>query len=97
MTVIYNMLDCEEMSGETSTTIVKGMPMVEYEEHQIFKATLIFQLNASLFLYKDKLMQVKNSIYFKNVDDYISASSCPLPCWLVWDMMWASFCVQNFN
>ena len=42
--VIYNMLDCEEMSRETSTTIVKGMPMVEYDEHQIFKATLIFQL-----------------------------------------------------
>ena len=75
--VISNMLDCEEVFGESNTAVVKVMPTVEYDGHQIFKATLVSQLNANPFLSKDRLTRVKNSIYFNNNDDYINASSSP--------------------
>ena len=52
---ISNMLDCEEVSAKSDITVVKVMLMVEYDGHQIFKATLVFQPNANPFLSKDML------------------------------------------
>ena len=37
-----------------------------------YKSTLVNQLNGNLALSKDKLIQVKDSIYYKNSKDYIS-------------------------
>lgn len=53
----------------------KVIPFVEFGGHKIFKSTLVFQLNSNLFLSKDRLTRVKNSIYFNHSHDYISASS----------------------
>ena len=69
------MLDCDEVYGESNTAIVKVMSIGKYDIHQIFKANLVSQLNAYLFLFKDRLTQVTNSIYFNSIDDYICASS----------------------
>lgn len=52
--IIWNMLDCEEVYGESSTALVKFMPMVEYDKRQIFKTTLVSQLNAYPLLWKDR-------------------------------------------
>jgi hypothetical protein len=49
------MLDCEEVFGESITVIVKVMPMMEYDNHYTFKAPIVSQLNANLFLSKDML------------------------------------------
>ena len=62
---------------EIPIEIMKIMPMVEYDGHQISKATLVSQLNANMFLSNDKLTRVKDSIYFNNNDNYISTSSSP--------------------
>ena len=85
--VTPNVLDCEEVFGESSPTILRVMPAMEYDGHQIFKATLISLLNADLLLSKDMLLEVKNSNYSNNNDGCINASSCSLPCWLDEDMM----------
>lgn len=74
---ISNMLDCGEVFGESNTTVMKVLPTLEYDGHQIFQATLVSQLNANKIMSKDRLTQVKDSIYFNNNDDYISASSSP--------------------
>ena len=50
--VVLNMLDCEKVVGESNIAIVKVLPMVEYDKYQIFKATLVSQLNANPFLSK---------------------------------------------
>ena len=52
---ISNMLDCEEVFGEYNTTFMKVMPTLEYDKHQIFKATLVSQLNADPISSKDRL------------------------------------------
>ena len=73
------MLDYEEVFGESSTTVVKVMLALEYDKHQIFKVALVSQLNANVLLSKDRFTHVKISIFFKNNNDYISASSLPTP------------------
>jgi hypothetical protein len=51
-------------------------PVVEYSGHQIYKSTLVSQLNGNPFLSKDRLACVKNSIYFNNSEDYLRAANC---------------------
>jgi hypothetical protein len=46
--MISNMLNGEEVFGESNSAIVKVMLMVEYDGHQIFKATLVSQFNAKV-------------------------------------------------
>ena len=46
--VISNMLDSEELFGESNIAIVKFIPMMDYDIHQIFKATLVSLLNANM-------------------------------------------------
>ena len=60
----------------------KILPVVEYGGHTIFKSTLVSQLNGNLFLSKDRLTRVKNSIYFNNHDDYVTAANCSSTCLL---------------
>ena len=69
------MLNLEEPQVSTALSIDKVTPFVEYDGHNIYKSTLVSQLNVNHFLSKDRLTKVKNSIYFNNVDDYINASS----------------------
>ena len=85
--VISNMLDCEEVFGESNVVVVKVTLMVEHDGHQIFKDTLVPQFNANLFLSKDRLMQV---MYFNNNDETSTPPPHLLPCWSDWDLMWAS-------
>ena len=50
-------------------------PIVSYSGHQIYKSTLVSQLNGNPFFSKDGLTRVKNSIYFYNSDDYLNAAN----------------------
>ena len=40
----------------------------------VYKSTLVNQLNGNLFLSKDMLIEVKDSIYYNYFEDYISVS-----------------------
>jgi hypothetical protein len=55
---------------------------------------LVFQLNANLFLSKDRFTRVKISIYFNNINDYISVSSSPTPIVVRLESYVGIFCVQ---
>ena len=72
---VIQMLDLEEPQVCCALPAEKVIPFVEYGGHHIYKSTLVSQLNANPFLSKDRLARVKNSIYFNNFDDYISAGS----------------------
>ena len=69
------MLNLEEPQVSSALPTDKVIPFVQYGGHNIYKSTLVSQLNANPFLSKDRLTRVKNSIYFNNSDDYINASS----------------------
>ena len=56
--------------------------VVEYQGHVIYKSTFISQMIATPFLSKDRLTRVKNSIYFKNSNDYIFATASADTCLL---------------
>lgn len=73
--VVIEMLNLKEPQLSCALLANKVIPFVEYGGHNIYKSTLVSQLNANPFLSKDRLTKVKNSIYFNNSDDYISASS----------------------
>ena len=75
--VISNILDFEEVNGGSNIVVVKVMMLVKYDGHQIFKVTLVSQLNTNIFWSKDRLTEVKKSIYFNNIVDYINTSSLP--------------------
>lgn len=72
---VAEMLNGEEPQLNSAIPVDKVIPFVEYGGHQIYKSTLVSQLNANPFLSKDRLTRVKHSIYFNNSDDYIAASS----------------------
>ena len=91
--VISNMLDCEEVFGESSTTVVKVMLIVEYHGHQLFKATLVSLLNANPFFLWRYAYIYFISTYFNN-NNASMHSLCPLPCWTDWKMMWVT-CVSK--
>ena len=58
-----------------SDQVKKVIPVVTYDGHSIYKSTLVSQLNGNPFLSKDRLTRVRNSMYFNNSDDYLSAAS----------------------
>jgi len=72
---ISEVLDSTEPQLKTAIFHDKVIPFVEFGGHKIFKSTLVSQLNSNPFLSKDRLTRVRNSIYFNNSDDYITASS----------------------
>ena len=72
------------ISGEVSITPPpkKIVPVVEFGGCNIYKSTLVAQLNGNPFLSKDRLTRVRNSIYFNNSEDYLSAAQCSSTCLL---------------
>lgn len=62
------MSDCESSN-------LKIMPVVQYNGQTIYKSTLVADLNGNPFLSKDHLTRIKNSVYFNNADDYLSAAN----------------------
>ena len=58
-----------------ATPPTKILLYVEYEGNQIFKSTLVSQLNGNPFLSKDRLIRVKNSFCFYNNEAYLNATS----------------------
>lgn len=80
--VLNEMLNSQEMQVSTLVTLDRIVPVVEFGGCQIFKSTLVSQLNGNPFLSKDRLTRVRNSIYFNNSEDYISAASSSNKCLL---------------
>jgi len=76
---ISQMLDSTEPSQPLPTTChIPGQkiePMVEYMGKAIYKSTLVADLNGNPFLLKDLLTRIKNSVYFNNAEDYLSAAN----------------------
>ena len=69
------MLDVDDDQVPTTLVQQKISSIVTYEGHSIYKSTLVSQLNGNPFLSKDRLTRVRNSIYFNNNDDYLTATS----------------------
>ena len=63
---------------ETSVQRIKFFLLtVEVDGHNIYKSTLVLQLNGNVFLSKNRLTRIKHSTQFNNLDNCIQAiSSC---------------------
>ena len=61
----------------------------------MFKSTLIVEFNGNPFLSKDRLTQVRNSVYFNNTNDYISAANSENTCLLRLGLDCAMYFVTN--
>jgi hypothetical protein len=48
----------------------------------VYKSTLVNELNGNPFLSKDRLTRIRNSIYFNNSEDYLSAATSNSTCLL---------------
>jgi hypothetical protein len=55
---------------------------VQYNGHEIYKSTLVSELNSNPFLSKDMLTRVHNSIFFNNSNDYVAAANSESSCLL---------------
>lgn len=53
-----------------------------YMGQTTFKSTLVSELNGNPFLSKDRLTRIKNSVYFNNAEDYMSAANLSSTCHL---------------
>jgi hypothetical protein len=95
--VIQSMLDSHEAQVILECRADKIVPFVVYEGNQIYKSTLVSQLNGNPFLTKDHLTRVRNSIYFNNSDDYISAANASNTCFLGLGCHCAVYMVQRSN
>ena len=62
------------MSDYESSNL-KIQSVVQYNGQTIYKSTLVADLNGNPFLSKDRLTRIKNSVYFNNADDYLSAAN----------------------
>ena len=75
---ISQMLDSAEVSPAVLPNLHERgqiiQPVVEYMGKAIYKSTLVAELNGNPFLSKDRLTRIKNSIYFNNAEDYLSAA-----------------------
>ena len=73
---ISQMLDSAEPSQPLPpTSDEKIQPVVEYMGKAIYKSTLVAELNGNPFLSKDRLTRIKNSVFFNNAEDYLSAAN----------------------
>ena len=59
---------------------MKFEPTVSYLGKKIFKSTLVSELNGNSFLSKDRLTQIRNSVYFNNAKDYLNVASLSSIC-----------------
>jgi hypothetical protein len=63
----------------------KISPTIEYDGKPgkvMFKSTLVSELNGNPFLSKDRLTQVRNSVYLNNVEEYMLAANSKNTCFL---------------
>ena len=79
---LSNMLSSHEPQVTTVMAPPRITPTVAFSGHTIYKSTLASQLNGNPFLSKDRLTRVKNSMYFNNHDDYLSAAASSNTCLL---------------
>jgi len=56
---VTKVLNSKEPQVSSTISVEKVLPFVEYGGHNIYKSTLVSQLNANSFLSKDKLIRVK--------------------------------------
>ena len=78
--VITEMLNAHEELMPAIIPEIAIVPFVQYEGKQIFKNTLVSQLNGNPFLSKDQLTRVQNSIYFNNLEEYLAAANSMDTC-----------------
>ena len=76
---ISHMLQAAEPSEPVVSSLTnlddKIVPVIEYMGKAIYKSTLVADLNGNPFLSKDRLTRIKNSVYFNNAEDYLSAAN----------------------
>ena len=63
--------DCLIVEDAHSDT--KIILTIDYSSKVLYKSTLVSKLNGNPYLSKERLTQIKNSIYLKNTKDYLSA------------------------
>jgi len=73
--VFVELVNKKELEISSTSTSSKVVPIVSFHGYSIYKSTLVDQLNGNLYLSKDRITWMKNSIYFNNSDDYLVASS----------------------
>jgi hypothetical protein len=66
----------------TSVPTVLYCPTVRMSGKVVYKSTLVNELNGNPFLSKDRLTRIRNSIYFNNSEDYLSAATSNSTCLL---------------
>jgi hypothetical protein len=80
--VICTMLDNHESQVQDIASPEKVIPFVEYDGNVIYKSTLVSQLNGNPFLSKDRLIRVRNFVYFNNSKEYMKAANASNTCFL---------------
>ena len=93
--VLSNILDNVETHVQGIDAPRQVCPLVEYSENKIYKNTLVSQLNGNPFLSKDRLMRIRNSTYFNNAEDYLSAVKSSSTCLLGLESDCAMFMMQR--
>ena len=68
------MLEIDDDQVPTTHVQENISPIVTYQGHSIYKSTLVFQLNENPFLSNDRLTWVRNSIFFSNNNNYLTAT-----------------------
>lgn len=98
---ISQMLDSasptEPVVTNCSTEDRKVWPVVEYMGKPIYKSTLVSELNGNPFLSKDRLTQIKNSVYFNNAEEYLAAANSSATCFLGLGSDCGVFFVEAYN
>ena len=72
--IVSEMLSHHKNHIQAKKVPIKVEAFLEFDANQIFKSTLVGQLNDNPFLSKDRLTCVKKSLYFNNNEDYLNAS-----------------------
>jgi hypothetical protein len=87
--------DCPTVGDADSDT--KIIPTVDYSGKVLYKSTLVSELNGNPYLSKDRLTRVKKSVYFNNVEDYLSAATSSISMLLGLDSDCGVMFVQSNN
>jgi hypothetical protein len=70
------------VGAETLAPMVLYCPTISMSGKVVYKATLVNELNGNPFISKDRLTRIRNSIYFNNYEDYLSAATSNSTCLL---------------
>jgi hypothetical protein len=96
--VISNMLNEIQnqflIDGRCENAIYRIM---EYQGSKIYKSMLVIQLNANIFLSKDRLTHVRKSIYSNNSNVYFTTTSSSNTCLLSLGNNCGVYFVQDDN